>query len=104
MKQPTIKTRVYYTIRFSDVELAENFAARCPEVNNLTELNAFFHTTLSQFPEDTVGLRQYLDDTTDLEEWLRQFKSDILPFMCTSRFPPMTSRAPVSPYCEVAHV
>lgn len=98
MPKQSIRVRVFYAIRHQDVELAENFAARCPEVEDIKELNHFFRMILSQYEEDSRVQRECLDDTMSLEDWLRHFETTVLPFLRRHRFPPITSRNVVSPY------
>lgn len=92
MSNMSLQARVFYAIRLHDIELAETFAMRCPSLRDIVDLNTFFHQVLSQYPEDTRGLRQCLDDTMDMETWLRYFTADILPFLRRHRFPPTTHR------------
>lgn len=96
----SIRERVFYKIRNRDVELAENFAVRCPEVESVPELNMFFHQILSQYPTDTTAQRECMDDTMALEDWLLHFEQEVLPFLIINRFPPLTGRRPISPYSQ----
>lgn len=93
-----IRTRVFLIMRHVDVELAEVFMTRCPNIATMTELNTFFHMTLSQYAENTSELRLLLDDKVDIETWATTFRTYILPFMVNKRFPTDTRKKPISPY------
>lgn len=95
-----LRPRLFYLIRAQDVELAEDFVRRCPEVYDLTALNAFFHRTLTQYVESTTDMRACLDDTLDLEAWLRMFSGSVLPYLRRHRFPPCTDRN-ASPFYQM---
>lgn len=96
--EPSIRERVFYAIRLQDVELAECFAARCPDVADVVELNTFFHHLLAQYNFSTTQLRSYLDDTMGVDKWLRYFNQDILPVLRQQRLPEVTTTQPISPY------
>lgn len=93
-----LRARLFYLIRAHDVELAEDFARRCPEVEDLVELNTFFHQILSQYDDNTQSLRQELDDTSDLTRWIQRFETHILPYLRRHRFPPLTGKEVVDIY------
>lgn len=95
-----LRPRVFYLIRAQDVELAEDFVRRCPEVHDLTALNAFFHRTLTQYQDSTTDMRSCLDDTLDMDAWLRMFSSSVLPYLRRHRFPPCTDRN-ASPFYQM---
>jgi hypothetical protein len=95
-----LRPRLFYLIRAQDVELAEDFVRRCPEVYDLTALNAFFHRTLTQYQESTTAMRACLDDTLDMDAWLRMFTSSVLPYLRRHRFPPCTDRN-ASPFYQM---
>lgn len=87
----SIRSRVFYAMRNFDVELAEMFAAKCPEVETIGELNKVFHRLLSQYDVDTRALRQSLSDDIDIDCWInRLFNDGIFNFIQTHRFPPIT--------------
>jgi len=96
----SIRARVFYMIRHHDVELAETYAHRCPEVNDVTDLNMFFHRIFGQFSECTHHLRSRLDDTLTVDQWLFYFERDILPELRRLRFPACTAKE-VPPLYEV---
>jgi hypothetical protein len=85
-----IRARVFYLIRSKDVELAEDFYRRCPDVKSVGSLNAFFRRTLTQYPTDTQVMRSHLDDALTIEQWLSMFEQHVLPTLRTLRFPPCT--------------
>lgn len=95
----SIRARVFYLIRSRDVELAEDYLRRCPDVKSIQTLNGFFHRTLSQCAFDTQDLRGFLDDTVDLETWCQTFDQQILPTLRRFRFPPFTDKR-ASPFYE----
>lgn len=95
----TIRARVYYLIRSTDVDLAEDFFRRCPDVKSIHTLNAFFHRTLSQCEVNTQALRACLDDNVSLDVWCQNFSQHILPTLRRHRFPPYTDKR-ASPFYE----
>lgn len=84
-----IRSRVSYSIRRHDIELAETFVRCCPVVSTVPELNRFFHTILTQYPKPLLKERLCLDDELPFDHWLRHFESAILPTLVTLRFPPV---------------
>lgn len=87
----SIRSRLFYAIRNADVELAEAFAARCPEVSSIAELNRCFHRLLTQYDVNTQHLRLSLSDDIDVETWIARFTTHgILDFLRNNRFPPLT--------------
>jgi hypothetical protein len=95
-----LRPQVFYLIRAFDVELAEDFVRRCPEVHDLTSLNAFFHRILTQYQDNTANMRALLADDVDLNTWLRMFKENVLPYLRNHRFPPCTDRT-ASPFYQL---
>jgi len=93
----TLRAQVFYLIRRYDVELAETFARRCPDVRDVMELNAFFHRIFSQIENCPIQARACLGDDMSMEDWLRNFERDGLPVLCRLRFPPLTAKE-VSPF------
>lgn len=88
----TLRAKVFYLIRRHDIELAETFARRCPEVRDVMELNTFFHHMFSQIENCPVQARQCLNDTMSVDDWLRNFEHDALPVLLRRRFPPFTAK------------
>lgn len=85
----SLRGRVFYLIRFHDIELAEDFLRRCPDVQSINTLNQFFHRTFNQYTTiDTSALRQALHDQLTIDEWLKAFEALVLPTMRKLRFPP----------------
>lgn len=95
-----LRPRLFYLIRAQDVELAEDFVRRCPEVFDVKSLNAFFHRTLTQYQESTTDMRACLDDTLEMDAWLRMFSAQLLPTLQRRRFPPCTDRN-ASPFYQL---
>lgn len=87
-----LKGRLFYVIRFHDIELAEDFIRRCPDVTSVRELNQFFHGLLSQYNHDTAALRALLQNGENFDYWQCQFVDNILPSLKAWRFPAMTQR------------
>ena len=96
----SLKDRVFYVIRRVDVELAEGFMSRCPDTHDLTELNAFFHTTLATYGESSREVRTALRADVSVEVWISTFERYVLPQVVTMRWPPLTMRAPQNTYNE----
>jgi len=93
MSTPSISARVFYLIRYHDVELAEDFARRCPHnAQTVKEINQFFHLLLTQYPLDTHAhaLRQGLLECTDFDQWAVSFVAQVLPELQRRRLPPCT--------------
>lgn len=88
----TLREKVFYVIRRHDIELAETFARRCPEVPDIVALNTFFHCIFSQIEHCPVEARQCLDDTLTEMMWLRQFEQVAIPILIRVRFPPFTAK------------
>jgi hypothetical protein len=99
----SLRTRVFYLIRHRDIELAEDFVRRCPEVNDIVELNNFFHRTLSQFEVNTLPAREALIDTPVFEDWARHFEQDVLPVLRNLRFPALTAKIVPPSYQSAYH-
>lgn len=91
MTTQSYRTALFYLIRWQDVELAEDFARRCDDGTDLTQLNAFFHRILAEYSVDTQMLRRHLDASLDFPSWCQVFETYILPFLRTHRFPPLTA-------------
>jgi len=90
--QISLRARVFYLIRHHDIELAETFARRCPEVRDLVELNTFFHRIFSQIEGFPVDARACLNDTMNEQDWFRHFEATALPALLRLRFPPFTAK------------
>lgn len=86
-----IRSRVYFFIRTQDVELAEQVYFRMPEINDVVELNTYFHGLLARYAESTVDIRRGLKDNLTVEQWLNAFGRDVLPFMIQARYPEITN-------------
>lgn len=97
-----LRAKVFYLIRLRDVELAETFARRCPDVSSVPELNLFFHQVLSQHEDPTHQTRYYLDDEMDYATWADTFQAYVLPTLIELRFPSDTSPQPM-PYNDYVH-
>lgn len=97
-----LRAKVFYLIRRRDVELAETFARRCPDVTTVPELNRFFHQILSQHETETHQTRYYLDDGMNFDVWADTFQTYVLPTLLELRFPSDTSPQPL-PYNDYAH-
>ncbi len=85
-----LKGRLFYVIQFHDVDLAEDFYRRCPDVSSVYELNNFFHSLLSQYAHDTSRLRAQLQVNENFDYWQCRFVEHVLPSLCNWRFPPFT--------------
>lgn len=88
----TLRAQVFYLIRRHDVELAETFARRCPEVRDIPELNGFFHQIFSQIESSTLQARACLGDDMSVDDWMRNFETTALPCLQRLRFPPLTAK------------
>ncbi len=96
----TIRTKVFYLIRYHDVELAESFLRHCQHANDLEDINAFFHRTLAQMTPDTTAIRSVLETNITEEQWLQRFDQHVLPFLREHRFPPLSGKNVPSLYSE----
>ena len=100
IKDPSVvdlREKLFYHIRYHDVELAEGIIVRCPTITNIKELNDFFRVLLSQYEVDTFTLRTVLDDTMDINRWFYYFDTEILPVLRVNRLPPLTHKSPTCP-------
>ena len=91
-KLNNIRTKVFFTIRYHDVELAESFLRHCPEAEDLEDINAFFHRTLAQLEADTAAQRSVLETCLTQEQWLQRFEHYVLPMLREHRFPPLSGK------------
>jgi len=98
MSNLSLQARVFYLIRFHDVELAEDFLRRCPEVNSIEALNHFFHLQMSQYAFNTQQVRMGLVDCDRFEQWSHLFIKEVLPSLMSWRFPPFTQLNTASVY------
>jgi|AntDeeMinimDraft_4_1070355.scaffolds.fasta_scaffold57145_1 hypothetical protein len=87
-----IRVKVFFLIRYHDVELAESFLRHCPEANDLEDINAFFHRTLAQLHVDTSAQRSALETNLTEEQWLQRFEQHVLPLLREYRFPPLSGK------------
>lgn len=84
----SIRARVFYVIRYHDVELAEDFLSRCYEVQSIAELNQFFRQLMADYRHNTQALTQQFTDGECFESWQQRFVANVLPSLRSWRLPP----------------
>jgi hypothetical protein len=92
IQTPTIRTKVFYLIRYHDVELAESFLRHCSEAEDLEDINALFHRILAQYNVDTTHQRSMLESMLTEEQWLQRFEQHVLSLLREHRFPPLSGK------------
>lgn len=94
----TLSAAVYDALAAHDPESAQRFAQAYGEPteaavgHQIAHMNRFWRDQLGEAPVSTIKARECLIDHCELDDWLRLFKTQVVPAICRLQLPqPLSS-------------